>query len=159
MKRLVLTFGLVLGLSHVFAQSPAYFVHADLVRGAQNAQGAVCVANAVFHPGEWVIFRAVVYDAATGEELKHDAIAELGLTAHVMVEGVDTIDMFYPPLEGDAPAAMYFFRGPWAIPEDFPMGDYRWNLEVRDAAGNVVSFSPIGQGIGLSSVTILGATD
>lgn len=157
MKRFLTTFVLVLGLSHVFAQAPAYFVHADLVRGAQGAQGAVCVANAVFHPGEWVIFRAVVYDAATGEELKHDAIAELGLTAQVTVEGLESIDMFYPPLDAAAPPAMYFFRGPWPIPADFAMGEYRWNIEVRDAAGNVVSFAPIGQGVGLSSITILGA--
>ena len=157
MTRFVLALVLVLGLSHVFAQAPAYFVHADMVRGAQGAQGAVCVANAVFYPGEWVIFRAVVYDAATGEELKHEAIAELGLTAQVMVEGLDPIDMFYPPLEEGAPPAMYFFRGPWPIPADFATGDYGWNVEVRDAAGNVVSFAPIGQGAGLSSITVLAA--
>ena len=155
MKRFLPALALVLGLSYVVAQAPAYFVHADMVRGAQGAQGAVCVANAVFHPGEWVIFRAVVYDAASGEELTHDAIAELGLTARVMVEGLDPIEMFYPPLEAGAPPAMYFFRGPWPIPVDFAMGDYRWNVEVTDAAGHVVTFAPIGQGAGLSSITIL----
>lgn len=153
--RYVLPFVLVLVLGHALAQAPAYFIHADLVRGAQGAQGAVCVANAVFYPGEWVIFRAVVYDAATGEELGHDAIAERGLTAHVTVDGVGTIDMFYPPLDANAPPAMYFFRGPWPIPADFAMGEYRWNVEVRDGAGNVAAFAPIGQGIGLSSITVL----
>lgn len=148
---------LVLGSTQVFAQAPAYFVHADMVRGAQGAQGAVCVINSVFHPGEWVIFRAVVYDAATGDELGHDAIAELGLTARVVVEGLDAIDMFYPPLDAATPPDMYFFRGPWAIPADFAMGEYRWNVEVRDAAGAVVTFAPIGQGVGLSSITILAA--
>jgi hypothetical protein len=157
MKRFLLSMVFVLGLAQAFAQAPAYFVHADAVRGAQGAQGAVCVANAVFHPGEWVIFRAVVYDAATGEELKHDAIAELGLTARVLVDGLDPIEMFYPPLDAAAPAGMYFFRGPWPIPADFAMGDYRWNIEVSDAAGNVVSFAPIGQTVGLSSITILAA--
>jgi hypothetical protein len=145
----------LLTLSVAFAQSPAYFVHADLVRGAQGAQGAVCVANAVFHPGEWVIFRAVVYDAATGEELRHEEIAELGLTAKVTIDGVRDIFMFYPPMEEGAPEAMSFFRGPWPIPDDMAMGDYRWNIEVKDTAGNVVNFTPIGQGAGLSSVTIL----
>ena len=157
MKRFFVACVLVFGLSHVFAQAPTYFVHADMVRGAQGAQGAVCVINSVFHAGEWVIFRAVVYDAATGEELKHDAIAELGLTARVVVDGLDAIEMFYPPLDASAPPAMYFFRGPWAIPADFAMGEYRWNVEVSDAAGNVVTFAPIGQEVGLSSITILAA--
>ena len=157
MKRNVAALVFVLGLSYVFAQAPAYFVHADMVRGAQGAQGAVCVANAVFHPGEWVIFRAVVYDAATGEELKHDAIAELGLTAQVTVDGLEAIDMFYPPLDASAPPGMYFFRGPWPIPADFAMGEYRWNVEVRDAAGQVVTFAPIGQAVGLSTITVLAA--
>jgi len=137
------------------AQAPSYFIHADMVRGAQGAQGAVCVANALFFPGEWVIFRAVVTDAATGAELGHDEIAELGLTAKVIVDGVGEIEMFYPPLEAGTPPAMYFFRGPWAIPADFAIGEYRWNVEVSDAAGQVVRFAPIGQAVGLSSITVM----
>jgi hypothetical protein len=96
-----------------------------------------------------------VIDAATGEEILHDQIAERGITAKVIVDGLGEIDMFFPPVEGQTPPAMYFFRGPWAIPADFPMGEYRWSIEVSDAAGNVASFSPIGQAVGLSSVTIM----
>jgi hypothetical protein len=155
MKKLIGTLAVLVVFAHALAQAPAYFVHADMVRGAQDAQGAVCVANAVFHPGEWVIFRAVVYDAATGEELSHDAIAERGLTATVMVEGLEPIAMFYPPKEEGTPEGMYFFRGPWPIPADMAMGQYVWNIEVRDADGNVVGFSPIGQTVGLSAITIL----
>ncbi len=155
MKRYVATLILVLGLSYGFAQAPAYFVQADMVRGAEGAQGAVCVINSVFNPGEKIVFRAVVYDAATGEELQHDAIEELGITAHVMVDGLDTFDMFYLPFDADTPPGRYYFRGAWSIPADFAMGEYSWNVEVRDAAGQVVTFAPIGQGIGLSSITVL----
>lgn len=155
MLRKSLVFVAMVVLAHAFAQAPAYFVHADMVRGAQGAQGAVCVANAVFYPGEWVIYRMKVYDAATGEEMTHEAIAERGITARVVVDGVGTIDMFYPPREEGTPPAMYFFRGPWAIAADQPPGEYRWNIEVSDAEGNMVTFSPIGQGIGLSSITIM----
>ena len=138
-----------------WAQQPTYFVRADMVRGAQGAMGAVCVINSVFYPGEKVIFRTVVVDAATGEELLHDAIAELGLTAKVVIDGVADIDMFMPPLEAGTPPGMYYFRGPWAVPDDAAMGEYRWNVIVSDAGGNEVTFAPIGQGIGLSSITIL----
>ena len=157
MNRLLMLLGTLLILSLAHAQAPAYFVKADMVRGAQEARGAVCVINSVFYPGEWVIFRTVVVDAATGEELGHDAIAELGLTATVVVDGVGEIEMFYPPLDPNMPPPMYFFRGPWPIPADTAMGEYAWNVIVRDAAGNEVTFAPIGQGVGLSSITILAA--
>lgn len=150
---LIVLAALTMGLA--WAQQPKYFVHADMVRGAQGAMGAVCVINSVFYPGEWIIFRTVVVDAATGEELGHDAIAELGLQAKVVIDGVADIDMFFPPADAAMPPDMYFFRGPWTVPDDLAMGEYRWNVIVSDAAGNEVTFAPIGQGVGLSSITIL----
>jgi hypothetical protein len=137
------------------AQQPAYFVVADLVRGAEGAMGAVCVINSVFYPGEQIIFRSVVVDAATGEELRHEAIETLGLHATVVIDGVAEFDMFYPPVDDTMPPDLYFYRGPWVVPAELPMGEYRWNVIVSDAAGNEVTFAPIGQGVGLSSITIL----
>lgn len=159
MVRSVLTVVAALLATSALAQAPAYFVHADMVRGAQGAMGAVCVINSVFYPSEWIIFRAVVVDAVTGEELGHDAIAERGLTAKVVIDGVTEIDMFYPPLDAAMPPDMYFFRGPWTIPVDFAMGEYRWNVVVSDASGQEVTFAPIGQGVGLSAITILAASN
>src|SRR5690606_26974623 len=79
------------------AQAPTYFVKADMVRGAQGAMGPVCVPNSVFFNGEMIVFRAVVYDAATGEELLFDQVQERGITATVHMEGHDPITMFFPP--------------------------------------------------------------
>lgn len=155
MGRIVLTLFSFALLSLALAQAPAYFIQADAVRGAQGAQGAVCVANAVFLPGESVIFRAVVTDAATGEPLGHEEIEARGITATVHVDGLDDIQMFFPPVEEGTPDAMYFFRGPWYVPADMPMGDYGWNVEVRDADGNVATFAPIGAAIGMGAITIL----
>jgi hypothetical protein len=155
MRRLLTVTFVAMLVSLAQAQAPAYFIHADAVRGAQQAQGAVCVANALFFQGEWAIFRAVITDAATGEEIGHEEIEARGITAKVIVDGVGEIDMFMPPLEAGTPPAMYFFRGPWPIPADFAMGEYRWNVEVSDAEGNVASFAPIGQAVGLSSITVM----
>lgn len=155
MARFALLVFATLAIGFASAQEPTYFVHADMVRGAQGAMGAVCVINSVFYPGEWIIFRTIVVDAATGEELRHEAIAELGLQAKVVIDGVTEIDMFYPPEDAAMPPDMYFFRGPWTIPDDFAMGEYRWNVIVSDAAGNEVTFAPIGQAVGLSAITIL----
>lgn len=146
-----------------FAQ-PTYFVKADMVRGAQGAQGAVCVPNSVFYPGEMIVFRAVVYDAATGEELTFEQVEERGITATVKMEGRDDAAMFFPPPGGEAPAGeegpppgSEFFRGPWAIPADFPTGMYGWTIEVTDDAGNGAEFVPIGASFGAGSITIQAA--
>ena len=143
------------------AQAPTYFVKADMVRGAQGAMGPVCVPNSVFFNGEMIVFRAVVYDAATGEELKFDEVQSRGITATVVMDGRDPAQMFFPPPgegaeegeEGPPPGAD-FFRGPWAIPADFPAGMYNWHIEVTDASGNTAVFEPIGMAIGLNPITI-----
>ena len=98
---LIVTSLLALG-SMALAQAPTYFVKADMVRGAQGAQGPVCVPNSVFFNGEMIVFRAVVYDAATGEELKSDEVNARGITATVYMDGRDPTPMFFPPpAEGD----------------------------------------------------------
>lgn len=158
MRRLVLVFLAVVVGSFALAQAPAYFVKADMVRAAQGAMGPVCVINSVFFGGEMVVFRAIVYDAATGEELKFDQVLERGITLTVHVDSVDPIVMFYPPpgaagAEGPPPGAE-FFRGTWPIASDFPTGSYGWHIDITDAAGNVGEFQPIGAAIGLSNLTI-----
>jgi hypothetical protein len=161
-KAVAVTFALAMAGSLAAAQAPAYFVKADMVRGAEGAMGPVCVPNALFFGGEKVVFRAVVYDAATGEELKFEEIQARGITARVVIDSVDPVGMFYPPPaaagaeaeeEGPPPGAD-FFRGPWVVPADFPAGVYTWHIEVTDAAGNTGSFEPIGAQAGLPSLII-----
>lgn len=121
--------------------------------------GPVCVPNSVFFGGERIIFRAIVYDAATGEQLSFDQIQELGITATVHIDGVEPIDMFYPPPEAfgapdGPPPGTEYFRGPWGIPVDYAPGMYGWGITVTDAQGNAVDFTPIGASAGLNDITI-----
>lgn len=162
MRRWFVVALLVMMGSLALAQAPAYFVKADMVRGAQGAQGPVCVPNSVFFNGEMIVFRAVVYDAATGQELKFDDINARGITATVYMDGKELTPMFFPPpAEGEAaegqegpPPGADFFRGPWVIDADFPTGMYTWHIEVTDADGNEVDFEPIGGTVGLNNITI-----
>lgn len=160
MRRLIVITLLVVIGSLALAQAPTYFVKADMVRGAQGAMGPVCVPNSVFFGGEMIVFRATVYDAATGEELLFDEVQARGITATVHMEGREPAAMYFPPPsgggEGEAgpPPGADFFRGPWAIPADFPTGMYTWHIEVSDAQGNTATFDPIGGAIGLNSITI-----
>jgi hypothetical protein len=134
-----------------------------MVRSAQGAMGPVCVPNSVFHPGERIIFRAIVFDAETGEEMKFEDVQERGIEATVHIEGHDDIAMFYPPPaaegaegEGPPPGADYF-RGPFPIAIGTPEGMYGWHITVTDAEGNTAEFQPIGGAIGLNSITIQAA--
>lgn len=178
-KQVVVTFALALAGTLATAQAPAYFVKADMVRGAEGAMGPVCVPNSVFFGGEMVVFRAIVYDAATGEELKFDEVQARGITATVVIDGVEPMQMFYPPPMGEGegappaegegappaeggppaegegpPPGADFFRGPWTVPADFPAGMYTWHIEVTDSAGNTATFEPIGAQAGLPSLII-----
>jgi len=157
MRKLIVTTLLVVIGSLALAQAPTYFVKADMVRAAQGAMGPVCVPNSVFYPGEMIVFRASVYDAATGEELLFDEVQARGLTATVYMEGRGPELMYFPPPREGVPGPADFFRGPWAIPADFATGVYTWYIEVTDAQGNVATFQPIGSAIGLNNITIQAA--
>src|SRR6056297_828164 len=74
-------------LASVAFAAPAYFVQADMLRGADGAMGEVCVPNSVFHPGESVVFRAYVFDGETGELLDAAQIEERGLSVTVILDG------------------------------------------------------------------------
>ncbi len=136
--------------------NPTYFVKADMVRAdGPVLHGPVCVPNSVFYPGEKIVFRASVIDAATGAELAFEDVQARGLKASVKVEGHDDVPMFFAPAGGaDMPPGPSFFRGPWVIPADAPAGAYAWHVEVIDAQGNTATFEPIGQAFGGNSVTI-----
>lgn len=178
-RPIAVALALLFTVSTAAAQAPAYFVKADMVRGAQGARGPACVPNSVFFGGEMVVFRAIVYDAATGEELKFDEVQARGITATVVIDGVEPMQMFYPPPMGEGegappaegegappaeggppaegegpPPGADFFRGPWTVPADFPAGMYTWHIEVTDSAGNTATFEPIGAQVGLPSLII-----
>jgi len=156
MKRVLLLVVLSLVGGLALAAAPAYFIQADMVRAAEGAMGPVCVPNSVFMPGEKIVFRAAVVDAATGEELTIDQIQARGVEAVVKFEGHDDIPMFFPPPDApDMPPGPSFFRGPWVIPADAPEGIYAWHVEVTDAQGNAAVFEPIGQVFGANNITIL----
>ncbi len=156
MRRVIWLLCIACIVSVAFAD-PTYFVKADMVRGAEGAQGLVCVPNSVFVPGEMIVFRAVVYDGATGEELGFDQVQERGISAVVHMDGRDDAPMFFPPPQAGDPPGAGFFRGPWTIPADFASGAYGWSVSVSDSQGNTAEFQPIGAAMGAGSVTIQAA--
>lgn len=131
-------------ISMASAQGPVYSVNADVVRGAKNPVGTTCVLTPEFKTGEQVVWRAVVYDAATGVELSPDEVAAKGIKVTAKLESGDTFDMEYGEHPKDPPQ-IWLFVGAWVIPPVYPTGTLKYDIIVTDNAGNTVTWSPIGQ--------------
>lgn len=148
---------LALALSTALA-APGYFIQADTVRGAIGAQGAVCVAATVYHPGEQVVWRAYVYDAESGERLTQEQIEERGITVTAHLETGEQAQLNFLPHPGpDAPNVDWFWAGGFVVPEDYPTGTVSYTLEASDDEGATGTFAPIGQDLGLNILTIVPA--
>ena len=140
--------------------APSYFIQADTVRGAIGAQGAVCVANTVFHPGEQIVWRAYVYDGESGERLTQQQIQERGITVTATLETGEEASLNFVPHPPNVENPDWFWAGGLIVPEDFPTGMVTYTLEATDAEGNSATFTPIGQDAGLNVLTIVpAATD
>lgn len=143
-------------VSAAFA-APAYFIQADVVRGAVGAQGAVCVPNSVFMQGEEVVWRAYVYDATSGEKLTQDDIDSRGVKVFGELEGGAKTPLTYAPHPPGADKTELYYTGAWSIPADFPTGNYKWSVSVEDSAGNTASYEPMGQSVGLGVLNVVAA--
>lgn len=145
MRKVILS---VLALAAVagfaMAQGPAYFMSADTVRGAKNATGPSCVLTSAYKTGEQIVWRAVIYDAATGEQLTEQQVKDRGVKAQVKLEDGTTIDMEYG-LHPKEPPQIWLWVGAWVVPPVYPTGMLKYDITVTDDAGNSYTWAPIGQ--------------
>lgn len=148
---------LVLILASSAWAKPAYFVQADIVRGAVGAMGAVCVPNSIFKLGEEIIWRANVYDAETGEALTQDQIDAKGLKVYGELDGGVKVPLEYGAHPPGAPQQELYWAGPWQIPADYATGQYGWSVAVEDSAGNTATYTPLGASAGLSTLDFIAA--
>lgn len=150
---------LVLGvLAQAAWAAPAYFVQADMVRGAQGAMGAVCVPNSVFTLGESIVWRAYVYDGETGEQVSAEELEARGVTVTARVDGGPELEMAFSPHPPGAEDVAFYHVAAWQIPADHATGVFTWSVVVQDASGAEVVFEPIGQDIGLANLTLVPAS-
>lgn len=144
------TFGTLLVLaalaisSMALAAGPAYFVNADVVRGSKNPAGPTCVLTPVFKTGEQIVWRAVVYDAATGQQLTPDEVQAKGIKVVAKLENGDTYEMEYGQHPKEEPQ-IWLWVAAWVIPPVYPTGTLKYDIVVTDNAGNEVTWMPIGQ--------------
>ncbi|HXP93766.1 MAG TPA: hypothetical protein VN905_09885 [Candidatus Binatia bacterium] len=148
------------------ANSPAvtvgdrtYRIAADVVTagvGRPGVQGANCVNQTVFFPGDTIVFRAVIADGPTGTPLSTADVARLGVQAVVSLSDGSKVTMklgSHPP-PPNAPAHSTFWSGSIGIPASHPTGTLKWTLTATDKAGHAVNFAPMGQDAGTTVLTL-----
>ncbi|MEJ2293039.1 MAG: hypothetical protein P8Y05_15190 [Deinococcales bacterium] len=143
-KTLVIALAFVAIAGIAFAQAPAYYVHADVVRGSKNPTGPTCVLTPVFKTGEQVVWRAEVFDTATGKKLTDQQVKDLGVKVTVKTQDGKTYDMAYGEHPKEAPK-IWLWTGAWVIPPVYPTGTLQYQIIVTDKAGHTVTWQPIGQ--------------
>lgn len=159
-------FGSIAGMTapalHAHAASMGmhrYVIQADFVLGADGApKGApACVPNAVFHPGEQIVWRAVISDAATGRPLTAAQIKQLHVSAAVTLQGGTVLKMRFeahPPAQAHPKKQAFYWVAPWKIGAHYPMGPVTWTIKAQDTMGDSTTFTPIGQNVGIPTIII-----
>lgn len=148
------------------ANSPAvttgdrtYRIVADVVTsglGRPGVQGANCVTQTVFFPGDVIVFRAVIADGPSGTPLSSADVARLGVVATVALSDGSKVTMglkSHPP-PPNAPAHNTYWSGSIRTAPDHPTGTLKWTLAVTDKAGHNVAFAPMGQDNGETVLTL-----
>ena len=142
---LILATALAALLGAAFAAGPAYYLQAEVVRGAKNATGPSCVLVSTFKTGEQVVWLAKVYQTSTGEEITPDIAKQLGMTMTATLEDGTTIamELGQHPNKGDP--KVWMWAGAWVIPPVYPTGVLKYTLTVTDGQGNTATWQPMNQ--------------
>jgi hypothetical protein len=114
------------------AQAGDLIIQSDMAIGAPGP----CALQSRFAPGDRVVFRAKVFDAHTGQEVRDGTVT-------VILDNGTTVPMRYanhpPPNVG--PSTDEYWVGVWAIRPDAPMGIVRYTIEAA-ADGRTGTFVP-----------------
>ncbi len=136
----------------------AYRIYADVVISAasKSVQGKSCVNQSIFFPGDIIVWRAVVADAATGVELTPADVAQRGLkVVAILADGTNIpLALKNHPPPPNAPVHESYWSGALLIKPDHPTGTLPWTLTTTDSQGKTGTFTPPGQASGAAVLTI-----
>jgi hypothetical protein len=131
------------------ATMPGFRVTADVVAAE------ICIPQSIFAPGDVIVWRAEVQDNA-GVRILADAIKARGITAVVTLKDGTKVPLrfgVHPPFK-NAPKTDTYWTGALFVKPTHPTGTLPWTLTVSDNTGAKATFTPIGQSVGLSVLTI-----
>jgi len=159
---MVLVFGSTIAVASPTLQTHAasasmhhYVIQADFVLGARGLppKADACIANAVFHPGEQVVWRARIIDSASGKEVTVAQSQARGITATVTLKGGKKFTMMDVP-HGENGKPPFFWVASWVIGKTYPFGPVGWTIKATDKSGSTATFAPIGQEAGIPSIIV-----
>lgn len=141
----------------------AYWLMADVIRGAADPVGTVGVQTNVFKPGEEVIFRARVLDITNGQDPGRagqglNVLKDMGLKVTSYLEDGRSLPMVYgrhPAQASGREQVSWFWTASWKIPTSQPPGRIKWWVIASDKSGGSTRFDPIGAGTNLPPIALI----
>lgn len=133
--------------------SAKLIIMSDIVEGSKNvpktqAAQRSCVLTSRFPRNGEMVFRARIYDPATGDMMDGSAMKSVQVQ---LANGV-TVTMKYgkhpktPPQEG-------YWTGSWLIPKDQATGTLNYTIVATDTQGRTGEFKPFGVQASLPTIT------
>ena len=128
------------------------FISADVVEGSKNvskdqADARSCVLTSRFPRNSEMVFRARVFDPATGNLMDGKAVTQL----QVKLATGNTIDMKYglhPKDTGEG-----YWTGSWVVPKDQATGTLKYTITANSADGRTGQFVPMSVAPSLPAIT------
>lgn len=130
------------------------FLMVDMVQGSKNvpederAQSS-CVMTNRFPRNSEIVWRARVFDPATGE-LMGDEVLD---SVQVQLANGETIDMRYGAHPRDDPNAEFYWTGSWVVPEDHATGTLNYSVVAESTDGRTGEFAPFNVQPSLLTIT------
>lgn len=100
------------------------------------AATASCIRLGNFKRGLKILWRAQVFDATTGKEITAADVDTFNL---ILPDGTTKIKMKYGP-HGTAPDRLYFWTTSWDVPMDYPVGPFKYRLDLATANGKQATY-------------------
>lgn len=128
------------------------FISADVVEGSKNvskdqAAARSCVLSSRFARNSEMVFRARIFDPATGNLMDDKGITQM----QAKLATGKTIDMKYglhPKDTGEG-----YWTGSWVVPKDQPTGTLKYTITANAADGRTGEFVPMSVVPALPAIT------
>lgn len=128
------------------------FLMVDLVQGSKNIPEAQktarsCVLNSKFPKNSEMVWRARVFDPATGDLMDNKALGKV----EIKLANGKNIDMQYGAHPKDPPGEAYW-TGSWVVPKDNPTGTLNYSIVATDTKGRTGEFKPFSVAASLPAI-------
>lgn len=113
----------------------------DMVLGSKNVppdkRATSCTLNSRFPRNSQMVWRARVFDPASGDQLDDKAMNKV----EVKLANGEAMDAVYAPHPKDPPGEA-FWTASWMVPKDHPTGTLTYTVTATDKTGRIGEWKP-----------------